>query len=251
MRNHNVTRNAYLKVILTEVIDANSFFVQIESEELSQLEGVMQQLQSYASTKEAVPEYSPKVGDLVASKFSADDQWYRARVLAKHDTKPNHYHVLYIDYGNEEVQNASALRPLVDSRLTSLSPQAKQSFLAFVQAPALNDDFGKDAAVFFRDLVWGKKMLANVEYRDNEGRMYMSIGDAQSRVHVNAALVNAGLARVNKRYVKYQRATHLVEKLLEEEQQAHKLHLNIWQYGDIPDDDEDDDSAGRRRRGRN
>jgi len=91
-------------------------------------------------------------------------------------------------------------------------------------------------------------MFANVEYRDPDGKMHLSLGDAQSGVHVNAVLVNAGLARVHKREVKFRRATHLVAKLMEQEQQARKNHSNIWQYGDIPDEDEDDDSGGRRNR---
>lgn len=41
--------------------------------------------------------YSPKRGDLCVAPFSADGQWYRARVEAIRGGKAE---VLFIDYGN-------------------------------------------------------------------------------------------------------------------------------------------------------
>jgi hypothetical protein len=40
-------------------------------------------------------------------------------------------------------------------------------------------------------------MMANIEYREG-GRWFLRVGDPESGLHVNAALVRAGLARVDK-----------------------------------------------------
>jgi len=242
-------KNDHLRITVTEVVDASSFYVQIDSEELHQLDDLMKQLQTVASSNELPHNYEPKVRDLVACKFSEDDVWYRAQIKTVSSDSPRRYGVFYVDYGNEETTSIKSIRPL-DPGFCAFPRQAQLCFLAFIQAPKLEDDFGQEAADFLKDLVWNKKMIANLEYRDSEGRMYLSCGDEHSRLHVNAELVKRGLARVNKRDVKYHRAGHLVGKLLEEEQQARKLHLYIWQYGDIPDEDEDDDFGERRRRGR-
>jgi tudor domain-containing protein 2 len=80
-------------VIVTEIIDANHFYVQIVGAEAEQLEELMKEL-SIAELGEA---YTPKKGELVRAQFSADDRWYRAKVL---DVLPDGARVLYVDYGN-------------------------------------------------------------------------------------------------------------------------------------------------------
>ncbi len=42
--------------------------------------------------------YKANVGELVRAQFTADDAWYRAKVVKK--TPEGEYVVLYIDYGN-------------------------------------------------------------------------------------------------------------------------------------------------------
>ncbi len=66
-------------------------------------------------------------------------------------------------------------------------------------------------------------MMANVEYRGDNGRLYLSLGDRESQVHVNAALLRAGLARVEKLRGKTLQAMY--EKLKEEEDKARANHV--------------------------
>jgi hypothetical protein len=79
----------------------------------------------------------------------------------------------------------------------ALPQQAQEAHLAYIKTPPLDKDFGHDAAELLRQMALGKSMLANVEYRANNA-LYVSLGDRDSLVLVNAALLRAGLARVEK-----------------------------------------------------
>ncbi len=47
------------------------------------LEKLMAQLRTELETRAPVPgAYAPKVGDVCVAQFSADDEWYRAKVVA-------------------------------------------------------------------------------------------------------------------------------------------------------------------------
>jgi len=142
----------------------------------------------------------------------------------------------YVDYGNFETLSNSRIRQ-IPPEFTALPYQAKEARLAYVRIPSLNDEFGHEAALFLKEMVWGKPMMANVEFRDGDV-LYLSLGDRESQVHVNAALLRAGLGRVEK--VRGRFLQPLLEKLREEENKARSAHVYMWQYGDPGSDEEDD-----------
>jgi len=247
-------------IFVTEIMDAAHFYAQFQTPELAGLEDLMAQVQESNPSTAATFTFQ-KVGDVCLSQFSADKKWYRASVVER--PKGNQVTVLYVDYGNSEVVNVSGLKA-IDKKFTSLPFQAKECFLAYLKVPdAENDDFGREAAEFFRDLVWEKSMFAHVEYTEGN-KYYLSVGEPNSGVLVNAALVKAGLAQLDKA----QRprgagaapgagsgtaggqvdGARLWAVLKEEEEQARKAHRNIWQYGDIDEDEEDESSRRPRRR---
>jgi len=229
-----------MSVTVTEVLDGGWFYVQIKSDELEQLQGLMEQLQRVE--KKQPPGYSPKTGDYSLAKFAEDNQYYRA--VIRGFTEKREYRVFYIDYGNTEVVPLSYLAP-IDEAFLQLPHQAKECALACIRVPKTNEEFGREAALFFKDHVWGKSLWANVEYREQD-RSYVSLGDPSSHVLVNASLVRSGLARVEKRV--HQSLIPMANKLREEEELAKRSHLNIWQYGDISDDEDEVPSRGRRGR---
>lgn len=53
----------------------------------------------------------PSVGDLVASRYSEDNNWYRAKILERQDDK---YSILFIDYGNTTCVTLDSIRSLPD-----------------------------------------------------------------------------------------------------------------------------------------
>jgi len=73
-----------------------------------------------------------------------------------------------------------------------LPPQAHEGRLAFIKPPS-EDDFGHDAAAFLQEMAFGKTMVANVQYREGPVA-HLVLGDPDTQVHVNAALLRAGLA---------------------------------------------------------
>jgi len=211
-------------------------------EEISQLEDLMKQL----SEDEVGDSYIPRGNEIVKAQFTEDDAWYRAKVLAV-DKNSQQVTVQYIDYGNSEKMPMSRVRQLKpEFNTTKLRPQAYECFLSSVTVPDLEDDFGREAAEFFKELVWGKTITANIDSRgkDNE-TLYVSLA-TENNMHVNAAMLHNGLARCS---VGPYDESELAKTLREEEKKARSEHAGIWRYGDPYGDDDDDDRP--RRGGRN
>jgi len=228
-------KQEYIDVIITEIVDGSKFFVQVVGPDAEQLEELMKSL----ATEESNEPYKPQKEELVKAQFS-DDAWYRAKVVKV--VGDDEYQVFYIDYGNSETVPSSRIRKL-PQEFKTLKPQAVEAVLAYLKTPPIEDDNGKEAAEFLRELVWGKTMMANVEKRDNTtGTLHLSLGDRESQVHVNAALLRAGLAKVEK--VRGAQYREMLEKLKDEETKARAAHSGIWEYGD-PGSDDEDENKGR------
>jgi len=153
-----------------------------------------------------------------------------------------------VDYGNSETVPVSRIRKLPEEfNLKKLKPQAVEAVLAYLKAPPIEDDAGKEAAEFLKELVWGKTMMANVEKRDSNDVLHLTLGDRESQVHVNAALLRAGLAKVE--WIRGEQFKEMMEKLKEEESKARSSHAGIWEYGDPGSDEDDEDKRkGPKRR---
>jgi len=216
-------------VIVTEIVDASKFYVQVVGPDAEKLEELMKSL----AVEESQP-HKPKNDELVRAQFTADDAWYRAKVIEVQ--ADDNYKVLYLDYGNWEVLPGPRITKLNDKH-RELQPQAFEARLAYVAPPTLEEEYGKEAAEFLKELVWGKTMVANVEEQTSD-LLQLTLADPETQIHVNAALLRAGLSRVEKRRERHLRP--LLDKLKEEEQKAKSSHVYIWEYGD-PGSDEDED----------
>jgi staphylococcal nuclease domain-containing protein 1 len=225
-----------INVVVTEIIDATKFYIQIINKETEQLEELMKNLSIVDDNNES---YKPKIGELVKAQFSVDNEWYRAKVLEEVDGE---YSIIYIDYGNMETIPSNKIRKLHPNFNTQkLRPQAYEAQLAYIIPPKLSDDYGLEAAELLKELVWDKKLVATVEYKENVGteneKLFLSLGNHESENYVNCALLRNGLAKVEKVKSKYLKS--IIEKLKEEEEKAKSEHLSIWEYGD-PGSDEDE-----------
>lgn len=60
----------------------------------------------------------------------------------------------------------------------------------------LDQEYGQEAAEFLKELVEGKTLYASVEFRDGNN-LHLTMGD-NANLFVNAAIVRAGLARVER-----------------------------------------------------
>jgi len=219
-------------VIVTEIVDAAQFYVQIIGSEAEQLEDLMKAL----SLQPEQGPHNPKVNDLVSAQFTEDDAWYRAKVTAVDGSDVS---VFYVDYGNSETLSTSRIRPLPGD-LPKVAWQAHSAQLAYIRAPKLSEDFGPDAAGYLKELVWGKTCVANIEMvRDD--KYYLTLGSRETGGQIEyiiPALLRAGLVRVDKKA----RGKHLQETLEQyraEEEVARKQHIGLWTYGDPGSDDDE------------
>lgn len=234
-------------VIVTEIIDATTFYIQIAGKEGDQLEELMKNLA--LDNTPAAADYAPKVDDLVRAQYTADDQFYRAIVTGVEGGK---YKVLYVDYGNSETLPASRIRPLSE-QFAKLKHQAFRAHLAYIKPPTLNQDYGQEAAELLRDLVDGKTLMAQDEYKDlNSTDYYLSLLDGQ--LDLAATLVQEGLARVSKpkgrdfTFLQRKTVDGIITNLKKEEKLAKDSRTNIWEYGDVGSDDEDDRSFANKKK---
>jgi staphylococcal nuclease domain-containing protein 1 len=218
-------------VTISEMVSATEFFVHAA--------GSAKQLEYVAERLAAMPLDStqggwvPKNGEVCAAVFSADGAHYRARVEGR---KGDVFSVTFVDFGNGEDVPKDKMRPLPASvpTLAQVPAQALDYKLAFVKVPR-EAEAQREAAAFVQELLGatGGVVGAKVEYKERSGRHHVSIIDQESGDSLAAALLRAGLAKLEKR-----RAD--MEGLKDEQAAARRAHLGIWRYGDAVDSDEDD-----------
>ena len=241
-----VSDSEFEEVVVAEIVEAGHFYTQAKGEK--GLEWVAGQMAALDLESKSPPAELPAKGELVCANWQGD--WYRAKILGK--TKDDEgtplARIHFIDYGNSDLAVLEQLRP-IDAALSSMEPLAKECKLACLKCPDAEHDFGADAAGFFRELVWGKELVAKVEYREGKTQFVTLFdGSGSAGLSANSAMLREGLARVNTRQ-KDSRLSDLVTKLLADEQVGKKERLNMWQWGDAGDEeDEALDVGGMRRR---
>ena len=168
----------------------------------------------------------PKTGDLVAARFSADGEWYRARIR-RNDREARRADVLFIDYGNTELVPWNSLRPLTEKfALKELKPQAVDAIMEGLRWPA-QGEYLEEAARFLEDRVSGRQVVIKVSgTAEGSGALRVTVFDEE--VDVNAEVVGEGLAMV----AGGEEKTSLREK----EEKAKKERRGIWEYGDLTED---------------
>ncbi|KAL4634705.1 hypothetical protein ACB092_04G219400 [Castanea dentata] len=254
-----------LKVMVTEVLGGGKFYVQTVGDQ--KVASIQQQLASL-SLQEApvIGAFNPKKGDIVLAQFSADNSWNRAMIVnaprGPVESPKDKFEVFYIDYGNQEVVPYSQLRP-IDSSVSSAPGLAQLCSLAYMKVPALEEDFGQEAAEFLSEhtLNSSKEFRAKVEERDTSGgkvkgqgtgpTLVVTLVAVDAEISINAAMLQEGLARTEKRkkwdHKDRQLALDNLEKFQDEARTARR---GMWQYGDIQSDDEDTAPPVRKAGGR-
>jgi len=222
------------QIVVTEIIDGANFCYQVFGDETKALSEMMNHFQN--KDWEKMEPYIPKPKEIVSAKFSQDNHWYRAEVskINNEGTETATYQLTYIDYGNSETVSAQNIRKLLPEFSEKVVPrQAKIGRLAYIIPPKLTDDFGKESAAYFKELVWEKTLDATL-YTDY-GNPSLVVGDPKASITINGALVAEGLARTEKRRT----GNQFFQALKQEEEKARKDHVNMWQFGDIPDSDDE------------
>jgi staphylococcal nuclease domain-containing protein 1 len=97
--------------VITYVTSDLKIYVQY-ADQGQKLEQLQSELHEIFEQRKPVGGHAVKKGELLAARFTADNEWYRARV---EKIEGNRVSVYFIDYGNREVITDS-------NRLTTLPP---------------------------------------------------------------------------------------------------------------------------------
>ncbi|XWS60174.1 hypothetical protein CRYUN_Cryun07bG0012700 [Craigia yunnanensis] len=242
-----------LQVVVTEVLGGGKFYVQTVGDQ--RVSSIQKQLASL-NIQEApvIGAFNPKKGDIVLAQFSMDDSWNRALIVnaPRGVESPNDkFEVFYLDYGNQEEVPYSQLRPL-DPSISASPALAQLCSLAFLKVPTLDDEFGTEAAQFLSEQTLGSSLQFKVmiEERDVSGGKVKGQGTGtvlivtllaeKSDLSINAAMLQEGLARLEKRkrWEPKERKS-VLDNLESFQNEAKTARRGIWQYGDVESDDED------------
>lgn len=219
---YSTTEEVHTKAIVTEIVDGNSFFIQL-AEETGKLDKVLREID--ASTAKAAPLERPvKVGTPCLAEF--DGGWHRATVT--HLRKDEKYEVFFTDYGNSDIVKFSQLKK-TNKYLVDTNPLARKCRLAYIEAPDINSEEGELAALCLRKLIWDVSLTVN--HIGKIGGEYDSIvfapGKSGIKASVNYAMVRNGASRVDPEAVIPKEA---MEELETAQTLAKKTSEGVWQF---------------------
>lgn len=257
------SKQEVLQVRVTEVLGGGKFYAQVAND--ARVANIQLQLEALrVKDKSLAPvNFQPMKGEIIMAQFTADDSWNRAMIVNVPRQSPTsgkeEYEVFYIDYGNQEMVPFSRLRPL-DTTISMGSPGLALLFsLAYIRVPELEEDYGQEAAEFLSSTIGDKNFMAMIVEKDTSGgkvkgqgtgtKIIVTLYDVETNLSVNASMLEAGYARVekkNRRDSKERQAE--LDRLAKHQETAKTQRLNIWQYGDVESDDEDNTPARRGRR---
>jgi staphylococcal nuclease domain-containing protein 1 len=236
-------RKDYRDVIVTHVEESGRLKFQEIGSGTSALTSLMSAFGKFhlnPANSAGVP--NPKAGEFVAAKFSADDQWYRARIR-RNDREAKKAEVVYVDYGNSETIPWSRLRPLSQTEFlpSKLKPQAQEAQLSYIQLPQ-NPEYLAEAVNFISQETADRQLVANVDQADKDGTLYVTLFDPKSSKgpadSINADVIDEGLAMVPKKLKAWERSGGDVLAALKKKQDvAKEERRGQWEYGDLTEDD--------------
>jgi staphylococcal nuclease domain-containing protein 1 len=234
----------YRDIVVTNIDENGKLKIQIIGPGTSALETMMSAFSSFHlnPANSGGLQGAPKTGDLVASKFSEDGNWYRARIRSN-DRTAKEAEVVYIDYGNNEKRPWSILRPLSQPQfsLQKLKAQAVDAVLSLLQLPT-NKQYLQDSIQYMTQLTAGKELVANVDYTDKDGTLYVTLYDAKadpsSADSINAEIITEGLAMVPQKLKAWEKGFGDVLKILREKERIarEEERRGMWEYGDLTED---------------
>src|SRR5690606_23997071 len=119
-----------------------------------------------------------------------------------------------------------------------LKPQAFDAVLSFIQFPQ-QEDYLRDAIDELDHRLVGKPTVANVDFEDKDGTLFVSIYDNAERgvtESINGELVSDGVVMVGRKMRRWEQSKafeSVVADLKNRESEAMADRLGIWEYGDI------------------
>nr|XP_029720118.1 LOW QUALITY PROTEIN: maternal protein tudor [Aedes albopictus] len=130
---------------VSHVDNPNQLFIQMKSD-LDELDQLQENLQIISQALPGLKDFS--VDRYCIAPYSADDLWYRAKIIDSHDDLI----IQFVDYGNTDVITSSKKHELkdVNDDLMKFKIYAKQCSL--LVAPAAGKSWSEEASSILRDL---------------------------------------------------------------------------------------------------
>ncbi|KAL3954685.1 hypothetical protein ACCO45_010248 [Purpureocillium lilacinum] len=239
----------YRDVMITNIDSNGKIKIQEIGKGTSALETLMNEFRKFhLDSKNNKPlGDAPKTGDFVSAKFSADGQWYRARVRAN-DRAAKVAEVMFVDYGNSEKVPWSSLRSLDQGQFGTqrLKAQAVDASLSFMQLPT-GADYFDEAIGYIAELTEGKRLVGSFDFVDSkENVSYITLYDTKANNElpglndsINKEVLAGGYGMVPKKLKAWERSKAFepyLKHLREVESQAKQERRGMWEYGDITED---------------
>ncbi|CAD6197725.1 unnamed protein product [Caenorhabditis auriculariae] len=222
----------YKKVAVTDVQKGSLRFSAQFIEDGAKLEKMTGELRAHLEQNVPVTgAYQPRRGELCAAKFSADGQWYRAKVES---ARGGQAEILYIDYGNRETVSSTALTQL-PAGFGSHPAGAREFTLALTALPS--EDYAPFCHEEFSNLLFSVPSVEiNVEYKVGTSEFAQVLVEHNGKkLDVAKTLIEDGYALVDKR--REQRLQPLVQEYSIAEGKARKSRKVIWEFGDFTGND--------------
>merc|ERR1712224_824702 len=184
---------------MTYIDSAQEFYIAANGPTTQKIEDGLKALSEKYGEKPEEPAgddvVEPKSKLLVAAQY--DGVWYRAKIDkvvrpddASDSKQTTLCEITFIDFGNKDAVEPSALRPLPDD-LQATKPQAVQCTLALVKVPGLDKQFGDSSAQYLAELTWDKKLtVQDVSVEDGVKSVVITVNPESGEAASDAPTVN-------------------------------------------------------------
>ncbi|CAF1029256.1 unnamed protein product, partial [Adineta ricciae] len=229
----NFNDSRFRRVVVTHVTSDLKLYVQY-SEQGPKVEQLQSELRDIFSQTKPVGGHVVKKGELLAARYTADNEWYRARVEKIENN--NRVSVYFIDYGNREVISDSSRFTTLPPGFSQLPAQAHECDIAYVRPPPDEDDREEAKNALLAE-IGNDECLMRVEYRQNNSE-HVSLYRASNKENIIKSLAEQGLIVVGQgRGGRPARPTPLYDELQQAQAKAKSSRVGLWQYSDQIEDD--------------
>jgi len=216
-------------MMMTDMVDATEFYYQNPaSPDLEKVECLIDDFNGETAQHLKTP---LNQGTPCMAKYAADDKWYRGRVLRTDRKGPrDHYTIFFIDYGN---QASTALKDLrrIPKKLANIPALCTKATLAYVRVCGIYDQFGSDAAEYFRNKTWDMKLSAKPVFqvgRSTHVLVYPKGKTSEPKYSIQYLMLKKGFARMSEQFTI---PAELKEVFAKAEETAQDKKLGVWKFG--------------------
>ncbi|XP_053778663.1 tudor domain-containing protein 1 [Desmodus rotundus] len=184
--------NKTVRASILEIVNPNSFYALPNEmpEDQEKLWALTAELLESCNAQKSRPPYRPREGDACCARYTSDDFWYRAIVLAASETEVK---VMYADYGNVETLPPCRVQPISASHLQLPFQIIKCSFEGLME---LNGSCSHLVIELLKSFMLNQNVLLSVKgVTENVHTVSVEKCSENGAVRVTDKLVMCGLGK--------------------------------------------------------